>query len=815
MGARRQRLLLSVLVLLVAAAVAGGLALRQLTHGALPRLTGTLRAPGLRGNVEILRDAYGVPHVFADADTDAYLALGYLHAQDRLFQLDLLRHLTQGRLAELFGAPALRSDRLFRTLDLHGTARRRLALAGPESRAALEAYARGVNAAVDALAGRLPPEFTLLGHTFEPAQADDFVAVVGYMTWGLNMSWHFDPLFEDLAAHVGRARAQELFPYNFGAEASVHATSALPAMAAPVAAPARVTSRARLHLPLFALGADEWGLLTSLQPLQGSNNWVVAPSRSATGHALLANDPHLTHGLPGIWYEAHLKSRTQDVLGVTVPGLPLIIIGHNRDVAWGFTNVMLDAADFFVERVDLAAGRVMQRGQWMPLTTRQEILRIKGGEQEILTVQTTPHGPLVGALLEPTARQPLSYQWTYNAATHANELDGFYALDRAHDWTSFRAALAQFGAVAQNVAYADREGHIGMQTTGAIPRLAGERDGSGLRVGWDGSQDWEGFVPFDQLPSTFDPPAGFLASANNPTFAPGAPYYVSSQWEPSDRFLRIREWLQSHPRASVADMQSLQADVTWLTGRALAARLPQAFGPVASTPARVAAALTLLRGWDGVMRPESAAATLMAACYKHLFHELFDDEFGVELAARYRAKGNVSAIMMQAVLFEGQTRWCDRSDTPARETCDDVLRLAFEHAVSELGQSASGAPDTWTWGRVHTLELRHPLGRASWLLARYFNRGPLPLAGHTSTVAKAEFPEDSFRVEHGPSMRQITDFSDLDSALAVLPSGQSGLPASSHYDDMQPLWRSGRYHRFPIQRAAVQALAKARLVLTP
>jgi penicillin amidase len=812
--ARRQRLLISALTVAVTLAGAGLLGWRAFTRRALPRVSGQLRAPGLSAPVTILRDAYGVPHIFAEGDADAYFALGYLHAQDRLFQLDLLRHLTQGRLAELFGARALRSDRLFRTLDLHGTARRRLARARPEAQAALMAYAKGVNAAVDALAGRLPPEFTLLGHTFEPVQADDFVAVVGYMTWGLNMSWHFDPLFEDLAAKLGRARAAELFPYNFGAQASVHPGPA-GAGAAAVSQPAVAGSRAaRTHLPLFALEPQEWAWLGPLQPLRGSNNWVVAPGRSASGHALLANDPHLTHGLPGIWYEAHLKSRTQDVLGVTVPGLPLVIIGRNRDIAWGFTNVMLDAADFFVERLDPSAERVMYRGQWVALETRQEVLRIEGGGQETLTVRSSPHGPLVGELLEPATRHPLAYQWTYNAATSANELDGFFALDRARDWPSFRAALAQFGAVAQNVAYADRQGHIGMQTTGAIPRLTGVPDGSGLRIGWDGSQEWDGFVPFEELPATFDPPAGFLVSANNPTFPPGAPYYISSQWEPTDRFARIREWLEAHPRVTVADMQALQSDVTWVTGRALAARLLKAFDE-APPSGTTAAALALLHGWDGAMRTDSAAATVMATFYKHLFHALLADEFGPELAARYRGKGNVSAIMMQAVLFEGRTRWCDRTDTPATESCDDVLRLAFERAVDESSRRLSGRPSSWTWGRLHTLELRHPLGRASWWLARYFNRGPVALAGHTSTVAKAEFPEQHFEVEHGPSMRQITDFADLDSAWAVLPAGQSGLPASKHYDDMAPLWRAGRYHSFPIQRPAVEALARARLVLTP
>jgi penicillin amidase len=665
-------------------------------------------------------------------------------------------------------------------------------------REALGAFARGVNASVAARHGRLPIEFALLGRSFAPVREDDFVGILGYMTWGLNISWTFDPLYEKLVARVGPERAAELFPYNRGSSPSVY--------------PAATNPAARLHdLPASA----EW-VLTALPPLTGSNNWVIGPSKSASGRPILANDPHLSHGLPGIWYEVHLKTRTQDVIGVTLPGFPFVVIGHNRDVAWGFTNLMLDAADFFVEKLNPAdPGQVMSRGAWVPIERREEVIQVRGGDPVRLEVRTTPHGPIVNGFF-PDRKETLSYRWTFPAAEQANEIEGLYDLDRARDWSSFRSALRKFGAVAQNVAYADKEGHIGMQAAGAIPRLKGPAEGTRFRAGWDGSEDWDGFIPFDENPKVFDPPVGFLASANNPTVPAPGPYYISSQWEPMDRYLRIHELLAAKERLSVDDMKRIQRDTTLVSARELTPFIVEAFAHHPPEDAAVRASLELLHGWDYDMRAESAAPALFAAFYKRLFHELFDDEMGPELARGYRAKANLSAIMIRTVMVTGGPQhWLDRVDTPEVEGRDDVVRAAFTKGVRDLQERLGGAPPQWSWGRLHTLEMQHPLGRASRALAWYFNRGPFAMAGHTNTVNKAEFPEEHWRVVHGPSMRQITDLGDLDGALAVLPAGQSGIPASRHYDDLLPLWLAGQYHPFPLDRAAIDRIAESRLVLTP
>jgi len=788
--AKRIAALLAVLGL---AGVAWGL---WIARRALPQIQGTIRVDGLRSSAEIVRDKWGIPHVFAENDDDGYFALGWSTAQDRLFQMEINRRLAQGRLSEIFGRATLKTDRLFRTMDFDRVGRRTVARARPECVRAAEAYIRGVNAYVGTLKGRLPPEFALLGIGFENARPEDFAGILGFMAWRLNLSWVFDPLYERLVAKVGEDRAAELFPYNLGGSPSVYPSTEAP--------PPRMS--------LFDLSPQERDLVAFGPSLRASNNWVIGPGKSATGHAILCNDPHLAHALPGIWYQAHIKTPTLDVIGVTIQGLPLVIIGHNRDIAWGMTNVMLDAADLFVEKVDLeGSGRVLIRNEWVPLESRTETIRIKGEPPLTLEVRSTPHGPLVSDLLRGETRA-LSYRWNYAAATQGSELEGFHALDRARNWDEFRAALRQFVSASQNVVYADQQGHIGMQTAGAIPRYVGKRDGTRFRVGWDGSEEWDGFVPFEELPSAFDPTEGWLASANNPTVASPAPYYISSQWEPVDRIQRIHELIRGKDKLTVADMERMHQDTLVVSAREMAPLVVAAFDARPPSSATVRAAVAALRGWDGDMRADSSAPAVFAFFYNRLFAEIFADEMGEDLAKDYRAQANVWAIMIRSVM-DGRERWFDRVDTPGVEGRDDILGASLEKAADDL-QRTLGEAGGWNWGRLHTLELRHPLGGAR-ALAFYFNRGPVPVPGHNQSVNKMEFDGSSFAVLHGPSMRQITDLGDLNRSLAILPGGQSGIPASPHYADLMPLWLAGRYHPLLMDRAEIDKVSEGRLVLTP
>jgi penicillin amidase len=792
-----------VVVVVVAAAAVGW----HLHRRALPVISGRVRVPGLKARVEIVRDRWGVPHIFAASERDAYFGLGYAAAQDRLFQMELHRRIGQGRLSELFGPAALPADRLFRTVDLQGIGRRQLAAAPPEVQEAFAAYAEGVNASVSTLHGRLPIEFTLLGQTFAPAAADDFVGIIGYMAWTLNLAWEMDPLYQQLVERVGEDKARRLFPYDRGGHPAVHeAPAAVPVAFDPVPAPA----------PALDLAA----LMGISSGLAGSNTWVVAPSHSTSGHALLANDPHLTHGLPSLWYEAHLQAPGFEVAGMTLPGAPFVIIGHNRRIAWGLTNVMMDAGDFFREHLEgTPPRRVESRGQWVDLRRRTERIRVKGGPDVTMEVLETPHGPLVNHLLE-TQTEPLSYSWVHaQAAGEVNEMDAMYRIDHATDWASFRAGAARLGAVAQNASYADVDGHIGLQTTGRIPRRHGRWDGNGFRKGWDGSDDWEGFVPFEQLPSSFDPPAGWLVASNNPTWPEPLPYFISSHWEPLDRATRIRARLAEKPKLSLDDLRAIQADVTVPSWPPLREALRAAFGTAPPSPGAppsgpTRAALDRVLAWDGTMAADNPAAAVFGAFFEHLYREIFADEMGEAVLKGYRAKGNLWAIMTQASL-DGAAVFMDDLRTPEVESKDVILRRAFEAAVQELRSCCGDDPGRWQWGQRHTFELKHPLAAGGRLLRDYFNRGPWPVGGHALTVNKAEFAGGGYSVAGSPSMRLLVDMGRVAEARSVLPAGESGIPASRHYDDQAALWRRVEDHSFFMDRAAIDAVAEGTLVLEP
>ncbi|MBI4083674.1 MAG: penicillin acylase family protein [Candidatus Lambdaproteobacteria bacterium] len=787
-------------------------------HGSQPVVQGRERVAGAAAPIEIVRDHWGIPHIFAASEADGSFGLGWAVAQDRLFQLALYRQLAQGRLAEVLGAwkPVLAVDRLFRTLDFHGQGRRMLERASPEVRAVFHAYYAGVNAYLRAHPERLPVELRLarwLGYRLEPFRDDDLLGMVGVMAFRLHPSWRKDVLFERLSAKLGRERALRLFPLARGGRPAHSEQATVQGTAA--AEPLRALLLASGDEGLGLLPGAFWRVLDPWLVSGGSNAWAVGAARSTTGRALVANDPHLGLELPSLWYLAHLRAGDHEVAGATIPGLPFVAIGHNTRIAWGITAALADAGDFFVERLEPgAAGRVMFRGDWVPLATRPLAIRGWRGE-ETFQRRETPHGPIVTDLLPAEARAALpadivlSYRWGFLVDERANELEGFYRLNRARTWWEFRAALRRFGGLALNVIYADDGGNVGLQVAGAIPRLPGE--GLHFRRGWDGSEEWQGLVPFEALPSVFNPPQGWVGSANNPTFVEPAPFYVSGYFDAGERMRRIAEVLDSRPRHNGAQMRGLQADVRLPMARALVERVLAAnhgapLGPVARR------ALALLGTWRGDFGEAGSGATIFAYVYSALYEGVFGDELGAALLRAYRSEP--ADAVLQRILAGQERDWLDDATKGAQQSLDDVLRIAFRNAIGRLERERGGDPARWGWGQVHQLVARHPLGLVPGL-GRGFNLGPLPAPGFALTVDRAGQHPGDLRVSFGASLRLVVDFSDLDYSGAILPGGQSGVPGSPHYGDQLPLYLEGRLVPLMRSRARIELGDAATLTLEP
>ncbi len=786
------------------AAGAAGVGAMAALRRPLPRTAGRLPLSGLAAQATVHRDRWGVPHIYAASDADLFAALGYVHAQDRLWQLELNRRTGHGRLAEIFGPIALSSDQFIRTLGFSRIARREAELLDDETRAIVAAYVRGINAGLEAQRGRLPLEFTVLGLQPQPWEVADILVWPKVMALNLSSNWTSELFNAHLVAALGAERAQAITP-RYPDEAAI-------------AVPSGVAYTPQLGDEALRL-AEEAGRFTGdTGGPQGSNAWVVAGSRSANGRPLLANDPHLGLGLPGIWYAAHLEGGSYHVAGVTFPGMCGVVIGHNRQIAWGVTTAMTDTQDLYIERFHPEdPDRYAWRGEWREVETVREEIVVKGQKEvTLLDVRLTHHGPLIDEVSGPVdsaLRGPrqdanpgehtaLALRWTALDPTPAS-VRAVLRLNRAHDWASFRSALEDWDVAPQNFVYADVEGHIGYALGAKLPVRA-RGDGQLPVPGWDGEYEWTGFIPAAELPASLDPPAAALVTANNRIIGPGHPLHATIHGEYANPFRadRIVELLAATPLHDARSFARIQNDVRSLPGLRLARLLADL--SVADPVER--AARDLLAAWDGEVTADSAAAAVYDALRHHLLRVTY-----AELGGLFGAQAAVGAfggtpanIYVDRALPEVLARIAaaappERPDPWLRggRTWADVLREALGRAVGELRERQGSDPARWAYGKVHSLTLRHPLGGVA-ALAPLFNRGPWPMGGDIDTVNHHYIPRDPVAGPryNGPSYRQIIDPGDWDAARIILPAGQSGHPTSSHYADMAGAWRAGGY--FPL-----------------
>jgi penicillin amidase len=764
----------------LAAAVLGVLGL---LWASLPTLDGRVAVAGAAAPMEIVRDRWGVPHIQASSPTDAYFALGYAHAQDRLWQMELFRRAGQGRLAEILGEEALPADKMFRTLGLTRIARASAAAMDESTRSALDAYTAGVNAYLDTHRGSFPVEMDMLNLQPEPWSVEHSLLISRLMAWELNYARWIDILHGILADRLGVARARELYP-DWPADA--------PVIVSPSEGRGRVTDL----LPLLRQD-QSYRRLTGLSSVHaGSNAWAVAGRRTASGCAILANDPHLMLTAPARWYELHVRSPGFHVYGLSIAGVPFVVVGRNERIAWGVTNAMLDDADYYREEVDSVSHPTVYKldGAWRPVLRSTDTILVKNSLPVVLTTYATHRGPIINRLEAAAgfSASLLSMRWT--GSETSQEPRAFYLINRAGSWPEFLEGLRYFNAPAQNFVYADIDGNIGYHMAGYTP-LRNNRSGNLPLPGWTSRFDWSGFVPFDELPQIFNPAQGFVVTANNKIVGDQYPYYLSSYWEPEWRSRRITEALADSLPVRMEDTQRLQLDVFSTEARAIVPVILAAFPDASHESDDVKTALSYLRSWNYRLHAEDVAASVFEAFLVSATERTLRDELGEELMGLFDTLAMPPLRFMSAQLAKDSSIWFDDVTTPEPEGKNDVVRVALRDALEYLRKRLGGELKEWRWGRLHEAEFQHLFGTRG-LLRSIFNVGPVGTGGSHATVNNGYFPfRRPFAHQVGASMRMVVDFSEPASILMVLPPGQSGHVYHRNYDDQLTLWTSGGYRR--------------------
>jgi penicillin amidase len=814
------RYLLAALLL----SVGGGMVLSWwLVRRPLPRLDGSVAIGGLTDGVIVDRDAWGRPWIRAKSLQDLVTAQGYVMAQDRLWQMDLLRRAASGDLSEIFGEIGLRYDRENRTLGMRQAAERAVADSSPEIRELLEAYARGVNDNIAERGGKWPIEFVALGYRPRPWSLADTYLISLYMYKTLTSTWKEKLNRQWITEKVGEERARDLFVSDSPLDHLIWTgASSLP----PLASPAASRSSTRLGKP--AAGFDDhaappfasvaWDAARNFlaqfeaesSEVIGSNNFVVSGAHTASGRPLLANDTHLQLSTPALWYIVHLTAPGLNVEGFALPGAPLVIIGHNERIAWGFTNSNADVEDLYVENFsDVNPLEYSTGGKMLTADLRHEVIHVRGKADATLDVVVTRHGPIVHRDAAEQGGRAYALRWT---ALEPGGLDfGFPLLDEAHDWSSFIETTRHIAGPGQNTIYADVDGNIGFTIPARIPVRA---NGNGaLPVPGDTDlYEWKGYIPFEELPRVQNPPDGIIATANARTVGPGYKYYLSDRQAGPYRTARIYELLSGRTGLRPEDCNEIQNDIVSLPNRFLASALLQAAKTKQAADARAQRLVAKLAGWDARATAESVETSFVEYTRRAIFVRLLQPYLGDEVTT-YELWEPLSVyndvwwrdkVFLENVLRERPAAWLPSGFA----NYDELLMASADDAVAALQKQTGQARESaWNWGQLHPLDMVHPLGRAG-LLHRLLSIGPYEQGGAIDTVR-------AMGVGHGPAMRFVADISNFDQSLMEIPAGESGQYASPYYRDQFVEWFAGRGIPTAFSNAAEDGARAHRLTLLP
>lgn len=834
--------------LVVLALIAAGVVVYSIQRS-FPQLDGEKTLTGLTAEVSVQRDALGVPTITAETSRDLFYAQGYVHAQDRFWEMDFRRHVTSGRLSELFGESQLQTDIFLRTLGWREVAAEEVASLDPTVRAYYEAYADGVNAY---LADHQGPdasfEYAVLGlqnadYEIEPWTPEDSVAWLKAMAWDLRSNIGDETDRAVAAASFTPEQLADLYPtYPFDRNPVI--VPVLEEAGTPLPASAPGTGRDAPGAEAAVDWAEVGDVVEAVSALVGpigegigSNSWVVSGSLTDTGMPLLANDPHLGASLPSVWHQVQLKcARIQqdcpfDVAGFGFSGMPGVIIGHNADIAWGFTNLTTDVTDLYLERVQDDA--YWRDGQLLPLTTRQETIEVAGGDDVEITVRATENGPLIsdasgeyaGIADEPfvgTESTPVapsdapdgeyavSLRWT--ALEPGTTATAIFALNQAGDFDSFRTAASLFDVPAQNLVYADTAGNIGYQTPGKLP-IRGAGDGSLPQPGWDSAYAWQGYIPFEELPVSLNPSSGYIVTANNAIVGEEYPYQLTRDWDYGWRAARIVEMLERRIAAgplTATDMRDIQADNTlWIGPRLIAA-----YAGVRTGDEGTDAALDLLGGWDAQNHAGSAAAAYANVLWDELVQNIFVRERETPAPTGNQAR---MFLVVDTLLADPSSPWWQNAGLDVSSQSEMLERTAigaYERLVALQGDN----PSMWEWGDLHALDLVNDTFGTSGIapIEMLFNRGPYPVGGGSSVAnATGWVLGQGFQTVTVPSMRMVVDLGDLDRSQWHHLTGASGHAFHPNYVDQTPAWQRAELLPWAFTPEAVAATTTHTLRLVP
>jgi len=807
---------IAVALTLIILFIAAGFIFYNMLTASLPHYEGEKSVTGIFERVEIYRDSMSIPYILAKTEEDAAFALGYIHAQERLFQMDLVRRAGAGRLSEILGPETLIFDKMLRTVGIKKTSEKILKVVNPEVLKMLVSYSAGVNQYLKDAKGKYPVEFDALGYDPYEWEPIDCVIISRMMAWELNISWWADISFTHLVQKLGEEKVKQILP-----EWQENA---------PYVIPSEIKSYPKINTALIEIDKSFRKFLGINGTHLGSNNWVIDSSLSVSGNPIIANDPHLAYSAPGRWYAVVIRAGSWNVEGITLPGVPAVVFGKNQNISWTLTNIMLDDADFYIEKLDSAGTKYLFNNEWRKINVSEEIIKVKDSLDVKLKIRSTHRGPLISDIHpysflypdEDFQKNAISMRWVGMETTE--EVNAFYHINMAKNWNEFKKAVNLFSIPGQNFVYADKEGNIGYLFGGKLPK----RESTSPTFIFNGTTDkydWRGYVERSEIPDLFNPPQKFIATANNKTLK-NFKYHISNLWEPSSRIERITQLLTDKQKHSVSDFKNYQMDQISPYAKTVSGYILSAFENMKVRDQNLSLALELFKDWNYEMNEFSQVPTIYSVFYMHLLKNIYYDELGGDLFNQFVFVSSVPYRSVLTMLENPTHPWFDNIETSQMEARDDIIRKSLVDALSELERKYGKEIKEWQWGEIHTVTHKHIFAGQFSLLDKFINIGPSPIGGDGTTLFNTEYPfyeaiGNYPRFDHepyedilGPSMRYIFDFSRPDEFYLILTTGQSGNVMSDHYKDMSQMWLRGEYMKIKTDEESIRKNEKL-LILIP